>query len=310
MAGIVGVRRWLGGAMAAIMIVGAGVPASAVVILDSTWKKEKGGGPDTAGFGAALRLAAEPQFRAVLSLSSDGESWGEASGTWIGNDERYAYILTAGHIYDLPAKIDDYVVRGPGGRTLTPDRLWIHPRWNGDPNNRGGYDVAIMRLSRPLDGLGPQPVLYEGDGESGRLITFVGYGSRGIGSVGEDDRFYEDDGKAAAQGVVDEWFPLKPSEDEDEDVGNFLGVYLPREDGKVPNPFGGATKPATPLIGLLGSGDSGGSAWMPLGAEWVVVGVNSSGDGDAKYGESSWFCRVSAHRDWIRKIYPGARFAR
>jgi hypothetical protein len=285
--------------------------AQAVVIQDSLWRQEGGArGREWAGFGANLRLAAEPQFRPVLALSTDGETWGEASGTWIGNDARHAYVLTSAHVFEPPAKPDDYVVRAPGGLVLKADRVWLHPQWNGDFDERCGYDLAIIRLRRPLADAGPQPALYGGTGEAGALLTFVGFGSRGIGSTGEADRYYKGSDKAAAQGVVDQLEEAVQPLPVGDDAGNYLGVWLGREDGSLENPYGGSNRPATPLAGLLGSGDSGGSAWMKLKDEWVIVGVNSNGDGNASYGNSSWFTRVSFHQKWIRSIFPGARFAR
>jgi hypothetical protein len=283
--------------------------AGAVTILDSTWKAEGGGkGHEADGFGAHLRLAAEPKFASVLALSTDGETWGEASGTWIGNDAGHAYILTAAHIYERPAKAGHYVVRGPDGKVLRPDRLWVHPQWNGDTDTRTGDDLVILRLPVALQGLGPQPMLYAGAGEAGQVITFVGYGSRGIGSTGQQDRFYQGSDKAAAQGMVDQWVAPTARRSAG-DGGNYLGIYLPREDGTIPNPYGGKARPATRLVGLLGSGDSGGSAWMETKAgRWVIVGVNSNGSGTASYGDSSWFARVAPHREWIAGIYPGVLF--
>ncbi|GAB3124280.1 hypothetical protein GCM10027256_19950 [Novispirillum itersonii subsp. nipponicum] len=285
-------------------------PAGAVVILDSQWKKDGGRkGREAAGFTSALKLAAQPQFRGVLALSTDGESWGEASGTWIGNADGHAYILTAAHVYDLPAQKDAYVVRAPDGRVLKADRLWLNPGWNGDVNERCGYDLVILRLEDEITGLGEPPVIYSGSAEKGRLITFVGYGSRGIGSVGEDDAYYQGSDKAAAQGLVEEAEPVVRPMPETGDAGNYLGVWLPREDGGVASPYDGDTVPSTPLAGLLGSGDSGGSAWMEDGGRWVLVGVNSNGSGNAQYGDQSWFTRVALHRKWILKIFPQTRFS-
>lgn len=286
------------------------MPAEAVIILDSTWTEQGGkAGNEAAGFSAALHLAAEPQFRAVLALSTDGESWGEASGTWLGNKDGHAYILSAAHIFDLPATTDQYVVRTPAGETLAIDHLWLLPEWNGDPDTRAGYDLSILRLEGEIDDAGPQPVLYAGGSEAGKLITFLGYGNRGIGSAGERDEYYEGSDKAAAQGIVDSWDELVRPPIDGEDAGNELGIFLPKEDGSIENSLGGSNLPATPLVGLLGSGDSGGSAWMKTKAGWLLVGVNSSGTGEAGYGETSWFCRVSSHRDWIASIFPEARFS-
>jgi len=284
-------------------------PATAVVILDSTWREEGGAkGHEPAGFAAHLRLAAEPQFRPVLAFASDGETWGEASGTWIGNDAHHAYVLTAAHVFEDPASPDDYVVRGPKGETLKADRVWIHPGWNGDAETRTGYDLALLRLTRPIDDAGPAPALYAGGGEAGKLVTFVGYGNRGIASTGEKDVFYTGSDKAAAQGLVDQWVDLVRPMPRKADGGNYLGVFLPKEDGSIANPYGGARRPATRLVGLLGEGDSGGSAWMRLGDRWVIVGVNGNGTGRARYGDSSWMARVAPHRDWISGIFPAAVF--
>ena len=287
------------------------LPTGAVSILDSTWSAEGGAaGREWAGFGAHLRLAAEPQFRPVLAFATEGKVWGGASGTWIGNDDGHAYILTAAHIYDPPGDPAAWVVRGPDGKTLRGDRLWLHPDWNGDAATRTGFDIAILRLPQPLKGAGEPPALYAGSGEAGKLITFVGFGARGIGSVGQQSRFYRGSDKAAAQGVVDQWVPVSWRRSADKpDLGNYLGIYLPKEDGSKPNPWGGADRPATPLVGLLGSGDSGGSAWMRLGSGWAIVGVACNGTGKARYGEKSWFARVAPHRSWILGIFPGAHFA-
>jgi len=289
-------------------------PAGAVVILDSTWRAEGGTKKrPQAGFGAHVRLASDPRFLPVLALSTDGETWGEASGTWIGNDASHAYVLTAAHIFDLPASPSEYRARGVDGRILRPDRLWLHPGWTGDIDNQTGFDMAVLRLPRPLTNLGPQPALYAGSDERGKLITFVGHGTRGIGSSGEDEAYDEEEqGKTAAQGVVDDWTRLRANPKRGVETGGYLTVFLPKEDGSIENPWGGSDRPATRLVGLLGSGDSGGSAWMPSGegGEWVIVGVASSGDGSAGYGDSSWFCRVSGNARWISSVFPGALFTR
>ena len=298
-------------AVASVTVGSVAKPAGAVIILDSTWRQEGGtAARPEAGFGAHLRLAAEPQFKAVVAFASDGEAWGEASGTWIGNDDRHAYVLTAAHVFELPAQADSYVIRSPGGTIHHIDRIWMPPEWAGDTDTRTGYDLAILRLTKPMTDAGPAPVLYAGSSEAGKLITFVGYGSRGIGSRGQQDEFYTGSDKAAAQGIVDECVDLDrtAAADPEADAGGYLGVFLGREDGTVENPYGGSATPPNRLAGLLGSGDSGGSAWMQSGAGWVIVGVNSNGSGEAAYGDSSWFARVGPHRDWITDIFPGARF--
>lgn len=304
-------RRAAGWALLALLFAATATPAAAVTILDSTWRDEGGRkGKEWAGFGAAIALAHEPQFAPVLAMSSDGETWGEASATWLGNSEDgHAYILTAAHIFSLPARSDAYVVRTPGGKVVKIDKVWLHPQWNGNFDTRTGYDIAILRLARPITDAMPQPILYAGNSEAGKLLAFVGYGSRGIGSTGEADRFYRGSDKAAAQGMVDQFVPPATPLPAGADSGNYLGVFLPREDGSAKNPYCGSNRPANRLSGLLGSGDSGGSAWIRFADRWLLVAVNSNGSGTASYGDTSWFARVSPHRAWISRIFPGAKFS-
>lgn len=290
-------------------LVAAPCPAPAVVILDSTWREEGGKpGQEADGFGAHVALANQPQFRAVLALdAADGSEDGVGSGTWIGNDDRYGYVLTAAHNFD-DTSLGDLVFRTAKGTLLRGERVWIHPKYAKDGDDCTGVDLALVRLRRPIGDSGPQPLLYGGSDERRRTITFVGYGTRGIASVGEDEKYNKGTDKAAAEGVVDESVPNSPGAETCEDAGNYLTVFLPREDGSIANPAGGARRPVSRLAGLLGAGDSGGSAWTQIGGEWVIVGVNVSGDGDAKYGDHSWFARVAGARAWIASLFPGARF--
>jgi hypothetical protein len=285
----------------------AAAPASAVIILDATWA-EHGGSDDepAAGFDAAIALAREPQFDALVALSSsDDEIWGDCSGTWIGNDNDHGYVLTAAHCFGPAMPPNDFIVRSRGGTRHAVVDAIIHPDWV-DTSTTTGYDIAILVLDAPVTDAGPAPLLYAGSDERGRMLTYMGYGSRGIASVGQHDDYHDgSDTPAAAQGLVD---AVKGAGD-DEDTGNYLGVFLPAEDGSIENPYGGAVLPPTPFAGLLGSGDSGGPAWIAIDGTWYLAGVNSNGSGDAEAGETSWFVRVSGKRAWIEEHVPVARFA-
>ncbi|MCL9683636.1 hypothetical protein [Legionella maioricensis] len=94
-------------------------------------------------------------------------------------------------------------------------------------------------------------------------------------------------------------------------MGNYLGIWLPKEDGSLPNPLNeeGITKPVSPLAGILGSGDSGGPAWIKTDNGWAIAGVNSDGSGNAAYGDISWFPRVSSINKWIQQVMPEARLS-
>ena len=67
-------------------------------------------------------------------------------------------------------------------------------------------DLAIVKLTAPVMDAGPQPLIYAGTKEKGRLLSFAGFGGRGIGSSGDQDAYYGFSNrwelKAAGQGVI------------------------------------------------------------------------------------------------------------
>jgi hypothetical protein len=249
------------------------------------------------GFRAHVALAHQPQFRAVMALSGDdGESWGVASSTWIGNLRGEGRMLTAAHIFETDETADDYVYRTPGGKVLQGKDLVIHPLYNGNIDDRGGYDFALVTLASPVEDAGPPPLLYSGNREMGKRIVMVGFGSRGIGSVGEKAIYSTGSDKAAAENAVDEVMSaVKGKLSKGEDAGNWLAVTLHR-----------LSEGASRLDGILGSGDSGGSAWLAAGNGSAICGVNSSGG--EKYGERAFFARVSGVAEWISRHVPDVRF--
>lgn len=281
-------------AAAALTLAAAPRPADAVIVLDSTWRAE-------GGFRAHLALADQPQFASVIALSSDdGQVSGAGSGTWIGNRQGRARILTAAHVFNRDGAADDYVFRAQNGEAMQGTDIVFHPLYNWNNAERTGYDFAVVRLDGPIDDAGPPPALYGGNGEDGARIVMVGWGSRGIGSVGEKPQYYTTPGKAAATNKVDEVMdavhPPPPKGGGGGDAGNWLGVTLRRE-----------SEGAERLDGILGSGDSGGSAWIRTEGGWAIAGVNANGNGDT-YGSQSWFARVSGVRDWLNATVPGLRF--
>ncbi len=287
---VVAVGCWLGA-----------LPGAAVVILDSTWAEEGGTADNpTAGFGAHIELANQPQFAATIAMSGDGKTVGECAGVWLGNDRRRGYVLTAAHCFDDGYGSSSYFYHTSTGAVMTGYDLAIHPRYI-DVGETPGYDLAIVTLNQPVRGLAAA-VLYAGADEYEQVVTFVGYGIRGIASVGEDINYH--DGlptKAAAQGFIDQ---LVESREE----GDYFGIFLPRENGSLRNPNGGPRRPITRFAGLLGVGDSGGPAFIETTAGWVVAGINSSGSGVAQYGDMSWFVRVAAAQSWIELVFAGAQF--
>lgn len=274
------------------------LPARAVIILDSTWSENGGAeGAESAGFDAHIALAEQPQFAAIFGLHN-GETYA-GSGTWIGNDdEGYGYILTAAHNFDAEPDPGSWTYWSRAGTAYDGLEVYIHPGYDPNDDSTSGYDMAIVVLDAPVTDAGPAPQLYAGTDELGAVLTMVGFGSRGIGSVGEEDAYYDFDAEppAAARNVVDEV--------DGENGENNLIVDFDSEDASS-SVMGDAT-PIDPLEGILGSGDSGGPAWIETTSGWAIAGTNTWGD-DAVYGSISGFSRVSTQLDWIGSIYPGFR---
>lgn len=193
----------------ALLSLAAAGTAQAVIILDSTWADQGGAaGAEGDGFGAAKALAMEPQFCAIMNFF-DGEQIG-ASGTWIGNDQDgTAYVLTAAHNFgdgDDP-KIWTYYTRA--GAEFTGKAVHINPNYDPSSDETAGYDLAIVELNGPVKDCDRPPLLYGGDDELGQRATMVGFGSRGIGSVGQDDKYYTSEDAAAARNII-EWSRTRP----------------------------------------------------------------------------------------------------
>jgi hypothetical protein len=283
----------------ALAIMAAPLPVAAVVVLDSTWA-EHGGKPGawSRGFDAHFDLAAQPQFAGIVGFW-DGEQYG-GSGTWIGNDaDGHAYVLTAAHNFDDGGSFDSWYYYSRNDAEFEGMDLWIHPKYDENDDATGGWDMAIVKLNGPITDAGQAPMLYGGDGELGKTATITGFGSRGTGSAGEADRFYDEQTAAAARNIIDEV--------DGENGPNLLVVDFDNEAGGT-NVIEGDAYPVDALEGVLGSGDSGGSTWIKVRSGWAIAGVNVWGDEDAVYGSLSAMARVSTQKDWILSIFPKAKF--
>lgn len=318
-------RRVFCGALASTALAAATRPAGAVIILDSTWRAEGGRpGRESDGFRAHIALANQPQFAALVALAyvldeEEWGPWGAASGTWIANSGGAGYVLTAAHVFDPGESAGAYVYCTADGTVRHGTGVVFHPlyQWHQGDSDRTGYDFAVVRLDGPVINVGPPPFLYAGDQEEGARVVMVGYGSRGIGSVGEQPVYESSSfGKAAAENTVDEMMEAVHPVPHDESAGNWLRVTLKHE-----------SEGASRLDGLLGTGDSGGSTWLRTRGVWAIAGVNATGsygnhdtpdtphpassgcvEGNSCYGEHSFFARVSGVRDWLARVVPGARF--
>jgi hypothetical protein len=282
-------RRALTGISAAFTL--PGPRAGAVVVPETTLRAE--------GLRPFISLAHQAQFAPLVALSEDGgKDWNIASSTWVGNFGGTGYLLTAGHVYNNGGTADGYLYRTRSGQIRHGTHLYRHPLFNENQDNRSGYDAAIVRLDRPVTDSGAPPLLFGHELEGGERIVFVGFGARGTGARGEHEELdTPSDNKTAAENTVDEVMdPVEPIP-ADDDAGNWIRVTMHRE-----------SEGGERLDGLLGGGDSGGSAWLrDDDGRWGIVGINVAGTGDTTYGTHSFFASVSGLTPWLSRVLPWLR---
>ncbi|HEY8358426.1 MAG TPA: trypsin-like peptidase domain-containing protein [Ramlibacter sp.] len=289
-------------------------PASAVVILDSTWE-ETGGAPGSEpdGFAGHEELAQEAQFSATVSVQ-DADSW--ASGVWLGNDAEHGYVVTSGHSLgpdeaweaahpdeldaihytDMPDALE---VVTDDGNAYPVSEIRRHPYFD-HYANLAGTDMAVLVTETPVEGLGEQPSLYCGEDEGGQTITFVGYGSRGIGSVGVDPIFSRDGlSRAAGRTVVGFVEP---------DL-NILRAYFLKDysNADAPDVRFGPSSAVDEFQASIAHGDSGGPVFMETTDGWAIIGINTNSFTD-KYDDTNIFTRISTQRDFITDQFSDVFF--
>lgn len=79
-------------------------------------------------------------------------------------------------MFPSDTKASEYTYQTIDGTQYHGEAVFIHPLWNENPEDRTGYDFAIVRLREAVENAGQQPALYEGNAENGKVLTFIGYG--------------------------------------------------------------------------------------------------------------------------------------
>jgi len=97
------------------------------------------------------------------------------SGVLIGRE----WVVTAGHVLD--GATTNPRVTFNGRRYYDAIEYCTPDEWTGSLIN--GYDVGLIRLSRPVKGVRPVS-RYRGDDELGQVVTMAGYGWTGTGLTG------------------------------------------------------------------------------------------------------------------------------
>lgn len=168
-------------------------------------------------------------------------------------------------------------------------RVIFHPRWPGvasTTHTASEVDLALLELGDPVLDISPLAI-YTGRAEAGWQVTFLGWGSVGMGS--SEDRFRDGRLRFARNTVT---------------VAN-TRLHFDFDDPAPRN------SRAIPFEGIPGLGDSGGPALRLDGDVPVLVGVAVGELGGlerfGRYGAHIIYERISLHADWIVEHAEGVR---
>lgn len=290
-------RGWSGrGAAAALVLMAAGGPASAIVIRSDRTEL------------AHIQLGSQPQFQSVGTVSLNSSLY--ASAVLIAP----GYALTAAHVgYDQ----NNQLVTNPGaysfnfgGEVRTATAFNIHPLYV-HGLLEFGYDLAVVQLSAPVNNVTPA-VIHRGRNEVGNQVTSVGYGLFGYGaptgSIPGGFQTGTEGTRRAGTNVVDLagadyvvfWSPdilLYDFDDPTDGLPNMMGSDIPLD-----------------MEDQIAPGDSGGGTFMMTPDGWELVGIHSFYFNNALtpvppnplggYGFGSGMTRVSGYLNFIESFVP------
>lgn len=182
------------------------------------------------------------------------------------------------------------------------------------------HDMALLRLSDPVENIPPAQVETERSKLLGQLIYISGFGDGAKGNNARSRSWTAADLKRAAENVVDREINRNPLSGRnaggillfDFDNGDERRNSLNARSRVWDRLFGSGRSSATPtqLEGASYPGDSGGPAFAKVDGEWKVVGISGYGTGyppdrrrtSIQYGDILVYTRVAHQGDWITKV--------
>lgn len=229
------------------------------------------------------------------------------------------WILTAAHVVDIDGngEVDPdfsflFVLNNEGSYSsvLSVQKAIVHPAWNGFGfNGTVDDDLALLKLAEDLPAGVPTYDLYHNPLLVGDALKLVGYGESGNGvngyTVGPEFAV-----KRTGMNVADEF-----EEDGDLPAGNGVSQVFYSDFDSAISPFGPDGIIGGPSLGndvetMVGGGDSGGPAFMKVGDDYLIAGVNTfSWWTDAfpepgKFGTGSGGIILDSYRTWIQSTIP------
>jgi hypothetical protein len=217
---------------------------------------------------------------------------GDCTGTWLGAEGEYAWVLTAARCVrntNLVGAADHLTFTNKNGVALAGgagSTSYIHPKRINRPISvrDAGTDIALVRLKRlPASDIHApsQPMLYNGKAEWDLPVSFVAYGSafvnnESVNAVWPTTGARRAWGESKIDGVAEN--------------GHALFANL----------FPGS---ATHWAGLTSS-DAGGAWWQEHNGVWQLVATTTGGTPIRSEG-----ARISTYASWINELFPRARLS-
>jgi secreted trypsin-like serine protease len=198
------------------------------------------------------------------------------------------WALTAAHCAE-ETLLDDTVAAGRrfavdvANRNREIDLVIKHPDY--DQQSASDIDLALLRFRNPSPSPRPVP-LQTSNTELGEIVTLVGWGYFGIGTLG---RQYDDGRMRRANNrvtVAERYLRFEFDDPRDRDLESLS------------------------LEGVPGLGDSGGPAFIENASGLALAGIavgqikgsDFSEETQGKYGAIAIYERVSRHIDWIETV--------
>ncbi|MFO1321752.1 MAG: trypsin-like serine protease, partial [Burkholderiales bacterium] len=235
--------------------------------------------------------AMDSAWAGVGSISVGG---GTYSGALIATN----YVLTAAHVVSGRAPEDITFNLNFGGdltHRIAVEAVFIRPGYRGAEGFRHGgeYDIAVLKLAEPVPAGVPIYGLYDEELPQGAVLTFVGYGGGGIGTVGVTESPNPSVKRSGAN--VAECFAFTMGE-ENCGVEAFMGIgpkaiYVYRFDSPLAHRSNGSGRLLTGEAGLAG-GDSGSPAFVYVQDGWRIAAVNTFAGRESAKGRMSVYGTV------------------
>jgi hypothetical protein len=232
--------------------------------------------------------AAAPQARAIMAgalpdtpearidANTPGSPWAGVGSLRVGNGVYTAvavdarHVLTAAHTTKgaSPGSVRFQLNLGAGGSPqIDAAAIFVHPGFVGFNTPDRQHDIAVVELTQDLPAGVPVYPLHFADVPARTVLTLVGYGASGHGdqgvSVGGSATV-----KRVGRNAADAFDP------DFDGSGRKAVYYFDFDGGTAPNKWGGGTLGNDVETSVAG-GDSGSPAFVSVGGQWRVAGVNT-----------------------------------